>query len=259
VVDSIFIRGLALFKMRIAYANIVNDRSVPYHTAAISQYDPYLDLTKFNISYLPNYAVIVHPTHPIIPLTKPKDLVPQSRARRYLFPIALAILVPLWATFFVLASLWQSFFSWRRIRDHLSVHDTRNEVDEPTEDGLSGAVQEVFEDVVDNVALVSPVEERDDDFFSETSTFLDHANGNGYANGAEKSISFMQEEYKLALTEEQIVMMRGLRSVSWKTFGVHIHQTMHSHAAIIWRNKWRRELNEGNIVLQHWLKEQFQV
>jgi hypothetical protein len=61
------------------------------------------------------------------------------------------------------------------------------------------------------------------------------------------------------LTEDQLLMMAGLRSVSWHTFGVHIHETMHSHAAIIRRSKWRDELAEGTIVIQHWLQTQFKL
>jgi hypothetical protein len=54
-------------------------------------------------------------------------------------------------------------------------------------------------------------------------------------------------------------MLSGLRSISWLTFGVHINKTMHSHAAIIRRHKWRPELAEGQFVLKHWLEGQFQA
>jgi len=252
--DSIFIRGLALFRTRTAYANIINDRSVPYHTAAISQYDPYLDMTRLNLSYLPDYSpTILHPTHPIIPLAKPKEPTHPSTARRFLFPIALAFLIPLWTTFFVLASLYQSFFSARRIAHHLSLQED-SEVEEQT---LSGAVQEIFEDVVDNAILFDPTDEQeeyaenDDD---ATPLLAGMMNGKG-----EKPVSFKREEYRLALTEDQLSMLSGLKSVAWQTFGVHIHQTMHSHAAIIRRHKWRPELKEGAIVIQHWLQTQFKV
>ena len=251
--DSIFIRGLALFKTRTAYANIINDRSVPYHTAAISQYDPYVDLTRLNISYLPDYSpVILHPTHPIIPLSKPKDPTHPSPARRFLFPIAIAFLLPLWATFFVLASLYQSFFSARRIAHHLSLQED-SEVEETT---LSGAVQDVFEDVVDNAILFDPTDEQDDfaENADDVTPLLEGMNGKG-----EKPVSAKREEYRLALTEDQLSMMAGLKSLSWQSFGVHIHQTMHSHAAIIRRSKWRRELTEGTIVVQHWLQTQFKT
>ena len=257
--DSIFMRGLSLFKTRTAYANIINDRSVPFNTAAISQYDPYLNLHKLNLAYLPSYEpVILHPTRPIIPLPKPKDPGHQSQSRRWFLPILMVFLVPLWATFFVLASLYQSFFSARRIRHHSRIHDTFGESDKEEETGLSGAVQEAFEDVVDNASLISPIEDRNEYFddVDETTTLIE---GNGHDGQAEKAVSFQREEYRLALTEEQVAMMNGLRSIPWQTFGVHIHQTTHSHAAIIRRHKWRAGLVEGEIVIRHWLENQFQA
>jgi hypothetical protein len=255
-IDSIFIKGLALFKSRTAYANIINDRSVPYHTAAITQHDPYIDMTRLNLTYLANYApIILHPTHPIIPLKKPKESALPSAARRFLLPIALAILIPLWATFFVLVSLYQSYFSARRIRQHLQLQD--NDIVQET--GLSGAVQEVFEDVVDNANIFSPSELREE-YFDNVSEETARLDGNGDANGHDsgKEVSFKREEYCLALTEEQLSMISGLRSLSWHIFGVHIHQSMHSHAAIIRRTK-RKGLVEGNTVIKHWLNEQFQT
>lgn len=262
-IDSIFIRGLAQFRNRIAYANIINDRSVPYHTAAISRYDPYIDMTKINLSYLPEYApVILHPTYPIIPLSKPKIPVPATGARGWLFPIGIAILIPIWAIFFVLASLYQSFFSARRIRQHLLQNQNNEQIheEEVEERGLSGAVQDAFEDVVDNATTFPPTED-DEEYFndvSEETTLLD-ADGHSNNGDSEKAVSAKRDEYRLALTEEQMSMLRGLRSLPWQTFGVHINKTGHSHAAIIRRTKWRKGLQEGEVVVQHWLQTQFEA
>jgi len=128
------------------------------------------------------------------------------------------------------------------------------------ETGLSGAVQEVFEDVVDNANIFSPSEDREE-YFHNVSEETPLLNGNGNANGhdSEKEVSFKKEEYRLALTEEQLSMISGLRSLSWQTLGVHITQSMHSHAAIIRRKKGRKGLVEGNIVIKHWLDEQFRT
>jgi hypothetical protein len=145
----------------------------------------------------------------------------------------------------------------------LSQETIEDEDDENADNGLSEAVQEAFEDVVDNASLFSPSEERDDEYFQDESdemTLLDsNGNANGHANGLEKAVSEKRDEYRLALTDEQLSMMNGLRSLSWKTFGVHIHQTSHSHAAIIKRTRWRNDLSEGQVVIQHWLQDQFEV
>ena len=117
-------------------------------------------------------------------------------------------------------------------------------------------MQDVFEDVVDNAILFDPTDEQDDfaENADDVTPLLEGMNGKG-----EKPVSAKREEYRLALTEDQLSMMAGLKSLSWQSFGVHIHQTMHSHAAIIRRSKWRRELTEGTIVVQHWLQTQFKT
>lgn len=128
---------------------------------------------------------------------------------------------------------------------------------------LSGAVQEVFEDVVDNATLLSPSEDHEEYFEADSDeTPLLKGNSNGHAHHieeSEKAVSMNNDEYRLTLSEDQQSMLSGLRSIQWQTFGVHINKTMHSHAAIIRRHKWRRELAEGEFVLKHWLEEHFQT
>jgi hypothetical protein len=244
-----------LFKTRTAYANIINDRSVPHYSAAISQYDPYVDMSKIDLSYLPSYTpIIVDPIYPVIPLSRPKDPARPSIIRRFLLPLGIALLMPIWVTFFVLVSLYQSFFSAWRIRQHFQLKEDLDSIEEAS---LSGAVQEAFEDVVDNASLLSPTEEPNEYFESITEeTALLDGDDNANDSKSRKAISFKREEYCLALTEDQLAMMSGLRSLSWQAFGVHIHQTRRSHAAIIRR---RKKPTEGNVVIRHWLDRQFQV
>src|SRR5208282_6649655 len=109
-------------------------------------------------------------------------------------------------------------FSARRIRQHLQLQDR----DTAEETGLSGAVQEVFEDIVDNADIFSSSEDREEYFenVSEETALLDE-NGKSNGHNSEKVPSFEREDYRLALTEEQLNMISGLRSLSWQTFGVH--------------------------------------
>ena len=256
--DSIFMRALALFRNRTAYANIINDRSVPFYTAAISQYDPYINLSKLNLSYLPSYEpIVLHPTHPIIPLSKPKEHIHPNTTGRWIRLIVIMFLLPFWATFFILAALYQSFCSARRIQKHIRLHDLEDSDREEEAGLLSEAVQEVFEDVVDNAALLSPGEDHNEYFEDDVDETTRLVNGGDHDGLTEKAVSLQREDYRLALTDEQIAMLNGLRSVQWQTFGVHIHQTTHSHAAIIRRHKWRAGLGEGEAVIRHWLDNQF--
>jgi hypothetical protein len=252
--DSIFIRGLAMFKTRTAYANIINDRSVPYHSAAISQDDPFLDLTQLNISYLPDYSsVIVHPTQPIIPHPKATEPTHPVTARRFLFPFGIALLLPLWATFVFLASLYQNFFSARRIAYHLSLQNG-SEVEQTT---LNGDVPEVLDvDVVVNEILSETTEEQEEfgENADDVTPLLEGMNGKGA-----KPVIFQTQQHRLPLTKVELLILAGLRSVDWQIFGVHIHKTVHSHAAIIRRSKWSDELAEGKYVIRHWLRTQFKL
>jgi hypothetical protein len=110
--------------------------------------------------------------------------------------------------------------------------------------------------VVDNSSFFSPIEDRDDEYFhhhdSGETTLLDR-------ESEDKPVSYKREEYRLALTKDQLNMINGLRSLPWQTFGVHIQKSIHSHAAIIYRTKRRKELSEGEMVIQHWLDGQFKA
>lgn len=67
--DSIFIKGLAKFRRRTLYANIVNDRSAVYYTTGITKTDPFTNLEKAKINYVKGYDdVIIDERAPIEPL-----------------------------------------------------------------------------------------------------------------------------------------------------------------------------------------------
>ena len=50
---SIFARALSAFKARTLYSNIINDRSAVYYTTCITATDPFVDLSKVDVNYLP--------------------------------------------------------------------------------------------------------------------------------------------------------------------------------------------------------------
>lgn len=125
--DSIFIKGLARFKRRTLYTNIVNDRTAVYYTTGVSKIDPFQHLEKVKINYLPGYDnVIVDPDHPVELLESQKIDVPPLYARltgflnRLPFMVALVILVPIGAVAFLLNSAFQTLWSSWRIRMHES-------------------------------------------------------------------------------------------------------------------------------------------
>ena len=66
--NSIFMAGLARFKRRVLYANIVNDRTAVYYTTHISKTDPYTDMSKVQVKYVEGYeGTILDPYDPVSP------------------------------------------------------------------------------------------------------------------------------------------------------------------------------------------------
>ncbi|KAF3223858.1 hypothetical protein TWF679_000292 [Orbilia oligospora] len=57
--DLVFWKGLASFKNKALYANIINDRSVTFFTSGISKFDPYADLDMVEYKYLPGYGNVL--------------------------------------------------------------------------------------------------------------------------------------------------------------------------------------------------------
>jgi hypothetical protein len=53
-------------------------------------------------------------------------------------------------------------------------------------------------------------------------------------------------------------MIKALDDVGFRKYPVHIHNSSHSHAAIIVRNT-RGAFEEGKLVVAHWLKEEFKI
>lgn len=120
--DSIFIRGLSKFKRRTLYTNIINDRTAVHYTTGITKTDPFVDLTKIKINYLPGYEdVVVDPENPIAP--QGPDVKNGERSwkifgNRVLFGIAMTFFIPIGIVFFLINSVFQSFRSSHRIKLH---------------------------------------------------------------------------------------------------------------------------------------------
>lgn len=62
----------------------------------------------------------------------------------------------------------------------------------------------------------------------------------------------------LALTTAQFAMIKALDDVGFHKYPVHIHKSSHSHAAIIVRTP-KAALEEGKLVVKHWLDHEFHI
>lgn len=269
--ESIFIKALAQFKHRSLYANIVNDRTVTYYTAGISQTDPFVRPEDVNINYLPGYGqVIIDGENPVSPKEQePTPALVQrlttstrtvfSRVPLFAF---LVVFIPIGTTLFLCNSAIQSFRSQQRIRLHemggagieagryrvpLMLNAARKEVEDMFENVNNAQEQEYLDaDSEETASPTQPISPR----FERRNPVAD-------VEAVKESKRSGLEFPALALRQDQFKMIEALDNVGIKKFPVYIHNHRHSHAAIIVRMD-KKSFDEGRVVVKHWL-DNFEV
>jgi hypothetical protein len=276
--ESVFIRALSGFKNRSLYSNIMNDRTAVYYTTCITATDPYADLSKININYLPGYSqVLVDAENPVSPI----PTVPSSstnswfdsvdakafmlRARLGLF---FTVFIPIGSFLYLINAAVQNVRSQQRIRLHASgkagiiphayqiplVMEAQRTAETVFEHMNSAHAQEYLEDNDDSESD-EPGSGSADPLMRSTSTEKrSKAGTNGHTGHVAPKGRVGEMEFPtLALTAEQFAMIDSLDRVGFKKFPVHIHEVRHTHAAIIMRMQ-RESFREGKIVIGHWLE-----
>ncbi|KAJ4362718.1 hypothetical protein N0V95_001320 [Ascochyta clinopodiicola] len=269
--ESIFIKALAQFKHRSLYANVVNDRTVTYYTAGISQTDPFVKLDDVKINYVPGYdQVIIDGENPASPKEQePTPALVQrltastrtvfSRVPLFAF---LVVFIPIGTTLFLCNSAIQSFRSQQRIRLHemgaagieagryrvpVMLNAARKEVEDMFENVNNAQEQEYLD--ADSEEVASPTQ--------PTSPRYERRNPVADVESNEEPKGSAIEFPALALRQDQFKMIEALDNVGIKKFPVYIHKHRHSHAAIIVRMD-KKSFDEGRIVVKHWL-DNFEV
>ncbi|KAL2256249.1 hypothetical protein VTK26DRAFT_1933 [Humicola hyalothermophila] len=126
---SIFMSGLARFRRRTLYANIVNDHSAVFYTTAIAKTDPYADMSRVQVRYLNERdwgTVLLDPADPVSPPLSPDRRAPREPlaawvekwGKRVSFVLALALFIPIGIAAFLVNSAVQTVRSSRRVRLH---------------------------------------------------------------------------------------------------------------------------------------------
>ncbi|MCJ1288228.1 hypothetical protein MMC26_007583 [Xylographa opegraphella] len=272
--NSIFIKALTCFKRRTLYANIVNDRSVPFYTAYISAQDPFVDMEAVDVKYLSGYTpVILDPDQPVEKARKRQPL-PfltrlSSRASSLMTQLPLyallAILVPIGSTVFLINSGIQNFRSSRRIRLHeegtagMSFHDYRIPL---MIENAKMAVENAIEDVNGSGRTDYRTENGNSSSESESKS-LHKSNSDGNFHGKEQLTSNSKTNPingfpSLALSAEQFEIIKALDTVGFRKYPVWIHNIRHSHAAIVVRSP-KRSFEQGKCVAKHWLDREFEI
>ncbi|KAJ9154683.1 DUF676-domain-containing protein [Coniochaeta hoffmannii] len=269
---SIFMQGLARFKRRTLYTNIVNDRTAVYYTTGISKTDPYADLTKVKVNYVKGYEpVILDPANPVAPLPHEEHKQDfHTRARAFAsnlpFVLALSVFLPMGVVALIVTAAIQTVRSNKRIELHEKglagidiktyrsvpyiIKEIRTQIEDAYEELNSSQNQEYLASPSrdDSNTTGAKVVDSDDDEEEPTPE----------REKSRKLSSASQAAPTLALTEEQFEMVDGLNGLGWRKYPVWIHKVRHSHAAIIVRMD-KPSFSEGELVLSHWVKEEFLI
>jgi hypothetical protein len=270
--NSIFMSGLAKFKRRTLYTNITNDRSAVYYTTAVSKTDPFTDLSKIEAHYVPGYEdVILDPSHPVSPRKVVEKADFSSRLHSWIgtmpWILALMVFVPIGTTAFLATSVVQTIRSSKRIKLYekgmggIKIEDYRMPL---MINELRGAVEDAYENLnsSQNPQYLTPSASN-----SSGSSDVGDGEHTPASEDDEKetlddqilSLERKQshaEQPTLALTANQFRMIKNLDKLGWRKYPVWIHKVRHSHAAIIVRMD-RESFSEGQVVLSHWLNEEF--
>ena len=290
--DSIFMHGLRSFRRRTIYANIVNEIDTVFYTTAISKADPFEHLHKINLQYIKGYEpVVVDWAKPFEPSTVTRhetSFLASIDVKRAMLYVATAILSLLLMIPFLIMQAYLSILSTRRILLHkkgktdikvtnyripLLVDGMQRQADHMYQT-LSSALptQHLQESVASNQSPASSMIEGTSskpevEGMTHTDEISKDMNGSTEKYTGETPMKTADEHREdttdnvkyasvLALTPAQFKMIKNLDELGLRKFPVHIHNTLESHAAIIVRFN-RPELYEGQVVVKHWLREEF--
>jgi hypothetical protein len=297
--NSIFMSGLARFKRHTLYANIINDRSAVFYTTGISKTDPYADLSKVTVHYLPGWEdVILDPARPVSPAAPSTTTAHTSLratletwARRVPLVAALALVIPLGVVAFLVNSAIQTARSSRRVRLHerglagVPVQDFRRvslwireirEAVEHTYENLNSAQHQAY--------LVDDGEEDDDDDDGTATTngaVATKANGDargGRGGGDGENYDNSEDDggkALLALERKQSRQQEGgfptLALAPYQFAAIQALDRLNWRKYHVWIHKVRHShaaiivrsersgFDEGWLVLRHWATEEFLV
>lgn len=262
--DSIFIRGLKMFKNKTIFANTMNDRSVPYWSAYFSRTNPYLDIDKVKVYYLPGQEkgkeVILDPSRPSEPRKSPREemtvyqrwttIHPRAFKSAQMYLIVSAML-PLVIPLFLMNAAYQTVQSGSRVKHHESgkafnldryrkklLEDAKAVQDHLTERGSASTAP-------DYLPTPPPEAASKADLSEEKKSVLELSQREHEREDSPWPV--------LALSKDQFDIIDNLDKVGITKFACHIRKVRHTHAAIVVRTP-RSSFTEGRVVVSFWAK-----
>lgn len=278
--ESIFTHALSKFQNRVLYTNIINDRTAVYYTTGISKNDPYKNIDKLKLNYVKGYEPnILDPDFPYQRTTVPAELpaftermtsTGQTILRRTPIVLGLSIFIPIAVVVFLINSGIQTFRSQKRILLHEQegedtgyqryrtiswmMQDMRAGIEDAFEATNAAQQQEYLPDGSEELA---DTDSTSASLVDDTATEVPKLERSTLPALRRKSTG-TQDFPTLALTPAQFAMIRALDDVGFTKYGVHIHNSSHSHAALIVRSN-RKAFAEGKVVVKHWLDKAFDI
>ncbi|KAK1754494.1 putative serine esterase-domain-containing protein [Echria macrotheca] len=256
---SIFMSGLARFKRRTLYANVTNDRSTPYFTSAIDKTDPFTDLSKIKANYVRGYEpVLLDPENPLVPMTPGPEKEPEGFDLRDFVGrlptiLTLSVVLPLGIVAFLANAVVQTARSSKRVKMH--------------ESGLAGIPVERFRVNLWMNEIRQAVEGAYEDLGSaQRQEYLGQSadsDGEETDSSGEQILALERKQTHpdqptLALAPYQFSAIQALDELGFRKYRVWIHDHGHTHAAIIVRSD-KKGFEEGHVVLNHWVKDEFLI
>ncbi|KAK0467087.1 DUF676-domain-containing protein [Desarmillaria tabescens] len=250
--DQIFYKSLAAFKTIRIYANSVNDRTVPYVTAAIELEDNFLDhaTNGIEIELHEEYNPIIksYSLPAISPAPTPKPAILSRQANisttisavplpfNLVFYALLPVLIPIGASLIIVRLSLASRSSRARIRLLEKENESNGERLIHLLSDLERQVEDAVVDIIDDPGITSSsknvLPEKDKRKMKEDST---------------------ASELKAILTPLQQKLVRALNTLLIKKELVYLDIGHNSHATIISRDVKRFEMHRlGWGVIKHW-------
>jgi len=263
--NSIFVRGLSMFKRKSIYANTLNDRSVPFYTAAISRVDPYVDPDVIETHPLPDQdlPVILDPACPVTPLKeKPekeltwqeKYIMTKKTQESLPFYAFLAGMLPIAVPLFMVNAGYQTYKSGQRVRLHeagdlIDLKRYRIPLLEESQAVQDRMVERLAAESSQEEYLPTPPPELSGDA-EKSDTSLSNTTTLARVQSSKNDSPWPT----LALTDGQFEMIDNLdKHVGFTKYPVHITKVRHTHAAIVVRMQ-KESFAEGREVSRHWIR-----
>ena len=259
--NSIFIKGLRLFKNKTLYANTKNDHSVPFYSASMSRNDPYVDLSVVEPHYLEaqgDLPVLLDPNSPFYLRTEStpsKGLSSPPFGKVILLYAIFYATIPIAILVFFVNGGIQAYCSAQRVKIHeegrmIDLQRYRMPFFEEVQAMQDNMINHLSRKQINSSSQLFP-RPTSEPMFSASLSKSVSTNGKSLVQEPrdKKNRSFPT----LALTKEQFQMIDNLEQLGFAKYPAHIINVWHTHAAIVVRMP-NPDFEEGRVVVDHWAK-----